>query len=190
MILLRTRQRQLTTQPGTRGRRRSAPGEVPAAPAGDLLTEDEEREDATTARRSLRHRAADPTVDGRRRLAGAAPGHAALSVGLFGASTGAGAALAAAAERPNRVSAVVSQASGRTWRATYAASGHGPGPARRRWRRRGGLLDLQPGRPRSAPHRIHVVPGATHLFPEPGALAQVTEAAAGWFRDHVPGRLP
>ncbi|MCT7356875.1 dienelactone hydrolase family protein, partial [Streptomyces sp. 15-116A] len=34
-------------------------------------------------------------------------------------------------------------------------------------------------------HEIHVVPGATHLFPEPGALQQVAEAAAGWFGDYL-----
>jgi len=37
----------------------------------------------------------------------------------------------------------------------------------------------------SAVHRIHVVPGATHLFPGPGALEQVTETAADRFRDHL-----
>ncbi|GAA5204853.1 dienelactone hydrolase family protein [Streptomyces thinghirensis] len=157
----------------------------------DLLTEDEEREDAATARHrfdiALLTRRLTDAVDWLERR----PDTAALSVGLFGASTGAGAALAAAAERPNRVSAVVSRG-GRPDLAgdvlplvtapVLLVVGGGDAA----------VLDLnrEAAEELSAPHRIHVVPGATHLFPEPGALAQVTEAAAGWFRDHVPGRLP
>ncbi|MEJ1197219.1 MULTISPECIES: dienelactone hydrolase family protein [unclassified Streptomyces] len=157
----------------------------------DLLTEDEEREDAATARHrfdiALLTRRLTDAVDWLERR----PDTAALSVGLFGASTGAGAALAAAAERPNRVSAVVSRG-GRPDLAGDVLSlvtapvllVVGGGDA--------AVLDLnrEAAEELSAPHRIHVVPGATHLFPEPGALAQVTEAAADWFRDHVPGRLP
>jgi pimeloyl-ACP methyl ester carboxylesterase len=36
-----------------------------------------------------------------------------------------------------------------------------------------------------APHRIEVVPGATHLFEEPGALDRVSELAGGWFDRHL-----
>jgi hypothetical protein len=35
------------------------------------------------------------------------------------------------------------------------------------------------------PHRIEVVPGATHLFEEPGALEQVASLAVDWFRNHL-----
>ncbi|NUS86765.1 MAG: hydrolase, partial [Streptomyces sp.] len=35
----------------------------------------------------------------------------------------------------------------------------------------------------AAPHSVHVVPGATHLFEEPGTLAQAAEAARDWFLD-------
>ena len=35
-------------------------------------------------------------------------------------------------------------------------------------------------------HRMHVVPGASHLFPEPGALEQVARSAADWFETHLP----
>ncbi len=38
----------------------------------------------------------------------------------------------------------------------------------------------------SVEHRIEVVPGATHLFEEPGALEAVAELAARWFLDHLP----
>ncbi|MFE1023708.1 dienelactone hydrolase family protein [Streptomyces sp. NPDC058818] len=156
----------------------------------DLLTEDEEREDGATARHrfdiALLTRRLTDAVDWLERR----PDTAELSVGLFGASTGAGAALAAAAERPNRVSAVVSRG-GRPDLAgdvlplvtapVLLVVGGGDAA----------VLDLnrEAAEELSAPHRIHVVPGATHLFPEPGALAQVTEAAAGWFRDHVPEKL-
>ena len=34
-------------------------------------------------------------------------------------------------------------------------------------------------------HRMHVVPGASHLFPEPGALEQVARSAADWFETHL-----
>jgi hypothetical protein len=37
----------------------------------------------------------------------------------------------------------------------------------------------------AAPHRIEVIPAATHLFEEPGALEQVARLAAGWFHDHL-----
>jgi pimeloyl-ACP methyl ester carboxylesterase len=46
-------------------------------------------------------------------------------------------------------------------------------------------LNRQAARRLPAVHRIHVVPGATHLFPEPGALEEVTGAAADWFREHL-----
>ena len=40
-----------------------------------------------------------------------------------------------------------------------------------------------------APHRLEVVPGASHLFEEPGALDKVAHLATGWFVDHL-GRRP
>ena len=51
------------------------------------------------------------------------------------------------------------------------------------------VLDAQPRtRPTalSAPHELAVVPGASHLFEEPGALDQVADLAARWFRRHLP----
>ncbi|WP_217143220.1 dienelactone hydrolase family protein [Streptomyces sp. AC627_RSS907] len=153
----------------------------------DLLTEDEEREDVATARHrfdiALLARRLTDAVDWLERR----PDTAELPVGLFGASTGAGAALAAAAERPERVSAVVSRG-GRPDLAGDAL----PRVSAPVLLVVGGsdtvVLDLNGAAAGelSAPHRLHVVPGATHLFPEPGALEQVTEAAAGWFRDHMP----
>jgi pimeloyl-ACP methyl ester carboxylesterase len=108
-----------------------------------------------------------------------------VPVGVFGASTGAAAALVAAAERPDDVAAVVS----RGGRPDLA------GPALRRVRAPtllivGGrddvvlelnrqALALLPGKT-----ELVVVPGATHLFEEPGALETVSRLAADWFGHH------
>ena len=114
---------------------------------------------------------------------------AGLPVCLFGASTGAAAALVAAADRPQGIAAVVS---------------------------RGGRPDLAPGHLHrvQAPtllivggddvdvlelnrwalgqlrctKRLEVVPGATHLFEEPGALESVAALAAEWFLTHLPAQ--
>ncbi|NIY70189.1 dienelactone hydrolase family protein [Streptomyces malaysiensis] len=148
----------------------------------DLLTEAEERVDAITA--ELRF---DIPLLGRRLVAAVnwLDGHPATSglpVGLFGASTGAAAALTAAAERPERVAAVVS----RGGRPDLA------GGALNRVRAPvllivGGddhevlRLNQQAAAMLAAPQEIHVVPGASHLFEEPGTLEQAAEAARGWF---------
>jgi putative phosphoribosyl transferase len=112
-----------------------------------------------------------------------------LRLGLFGASTGAAAALVATAERPDRVAAVVS----RGGRPDLA------GPALAQVRAPillivGGAdthvlaLNRQAIGRLVAPHRLEVVPGASHLFEEPGALDQVARLATGWFIDHLDPR--
>jgi dienelactone hydrolase len=110
-----------------------------------------------------------------------------LPIGLFGASTGAAAALAAAAARPDQVYAVVS----RGGRPDLA------GAALRRVRAStlllvGGLdtevlrLNEQARAELAAETDLRVVPGATHLFEEPGALEQVAREAAEWFGSRLP----
>lgn len=110
-----------------------------------------------------------------------------LRIGLFGASTGAAAALAAAAERPDHVSAVVS----RGGRPDLA------GEALRRVRTPtlmivGGNDDLvlklnrESSRQIRGECRLEIVPGASHLFEEPGALEQVAHLARDWFRRYLP----
>ncbi|WP_151769567.1 dienelactone hydrolase family protein [Streptomyces abyssomicinicus] len=157
----------------------------------DLLTPAEELEDTATARLRfdialLAGRLAD-AVD----LLGARTDTADLPVGLFGASTGAAAALVAAAERPGRVAAVVSRGGRPDLAGDALAQVTAPvllvvgGDD-------GTVLDLNrqaAGRLRAV-HGIHVVPGATHLFPEPGALEEVTRAAAGWFQEHLTDHRP
>jgi putative phosphoribosyl transferase len=108
-------------------------------------------------------------------------------LGLFGASTGAAAALCAAAERPALVRAVVS----RGGRPDLA----GPALAQVRAPTRlivGGddqqvlTLNDQAFRRMNCVKRIDIVPGATHLFEEPGALERVTELARDWFVRYLP----
>ena len=150
----------------------------------DLLTREEEAGDTTAIRFDIALLAA--------RLAGATEWVAsqadtrALSIGYFGASTGAAAALVAAAARPDLVRAVVSRG-GRPDLAGDALEGvKAPtllivGGMDRQ------VLELNryAWRRLWAESQIAVVPGATHLFEEPGALEQVAGLAAGWFTRHL-----
>ena len=111
-----------------------------------------------------------------------------LPLGLFGASTGAAAALVAAAQRGNRARAVVS----RGGRPDLA------GDALDRIRTPtllivGGMdfvvIELNEralGR-LLGPKALKIVPGASHLFPEPGAMEAVIDHATRWFEDHLCG---
>jgi putative phosphoribosyl transferase len=110
-----------------------------------------------------------------------------LGIGYFGASTGAGAALAAAAQRPNIVQAIVSRggrpdlADTDTLRQVQAptlliAGGYD-------------FLIVMTNRDAmaqiSGEKRLEVVPRATHLFEEPGALEEVARLANRWFKQHL-----
>lgn len=112
---------------------------------------------------------------------------AALGTGLFGASTGAAAALMAAATRPGEVRAVVS----RGGRVDLAGS------ALQQVRAPvlmivGGddhevlSLNRNSSRQLQCEQHIAVVQGATHLFEEPGTLEEVARLSAGWFLRHLP----
>jgi putative phosphoribosyl transferase len=152
----------------------------------DLLTADEELADRRTGH--LRFDIgllAERLVEAADWL-GRQPETRELALGCFGASTGAAAALVAAAARPHSVSAVVS----RGGRPDLA------GPSLPVVRAPtllivGGddtqVLELN----RQAYERLHgdkrliVIPGATHLFEEPGALDQVARHARDWFERHL-----
>jgi pimeloyl-ACP methyl ester carboxylesterase len=107
-------------------------------------------------------------------------------VGLFGASTGAAAALVAAVERPHAVGAIVSRGgrpdlAGEVLRSvrqpTLLIVG-GNDPVVIEINRR--AMTFLPGET-----RLEIVPGATHLFEEPGALEQVATLARDWFVHHL-----
>jgi len=109
-----------------------------------------------------------------------------LPVGLFGASTGAAAALVAAADRPAVVEAVVSRGGRPDLAADALAGVRAPvllivGEQDRQVI----TLNQYAAAMLTAPYEISVVPGATHLFQEAGALAEVADRAARWFETHL-----
>ena len=117
------------------------------------------------------------------------PELATLPVGLFGASTGAAAALIAAAECPAVVQAVVSRGGRPDLAGEALARVHAPtllivGGADY------GVIELNEAAAAAlgAEHALVLVPGATHLFEEPGALEAVVGHAAAWFRRHLGSR--
>ncbi len=114
------------------------------------------------------------------------PDTAQLPIGLFGASTGAAAALVAAAEQPAEVKAVVSRG-GRPDLAGQAlfrvkaptlliVGGHDYEVIE---------LNREAKAMMRCDNRLAIVPGATHLFEEPGTLEQVVDLAGGWFAEHL-----
>ncbi len=150
----------------------------------DLLTEDEERRDRETAEYRfdiprLARRLAAATGWVRRQAWGQA------DIGFFGASTGAAAALVASTQRAE-VKAVVS----RGGRPDLAASAlphvlaptllivGGNDPEVLELNRQA-LAEL------NAEKHLVVVPGATHLFEEPGTMEQVSQLAQEWFLQHL-----
>jgi putative phosphoribosyl transferase len=152
----------------------------------DLLTPAEERVDATTARlrfdiglladrlTALCDWLVDHEVTG------------GLRIGLFGASTGAAAALVAAVARPDSVSAIVSRGGRPDLAGPALGSVHQP-TLLIAGERDPVVLDLN----RQAMHQLAgeadlaIVPGATHLFQEPGTLEQVAALARDWFVRHL-----
>ncbi|MEW5915764.1 MAG: alpha/beta fold hydrolase [Gemmatimonadota bacterium] len=109
-----------------------------------------------------------------------------LAIGGFGASTGAAAALVAAARRPEQVRAVVSRGgrpdlAGESLRSVWAPTLLIVGSLDIE------VLDLNRVALRElpGPSALEIVPGATHLFPEPGALERVNQLAVDWFARYV-----
>jgi putative phosphoribosyl transferase len=159
----------------------------------DLLTPEEEARDLLTARLRFDIRLlADRVVGAIDWLAVDAsvgdlpPSLGKLPVGCFGSSTGAAAALIAAAERPERVAAVVSRggrpdlagdALARVTAPTLLIVGGNDTDVLR--------LNRRAQRALAGESRLEIVPGAGHLFEEPGALERVTELARDWFERHL-----
>jgi putative phosphoribosyl transferase len=152
----------------------------------DLLTEPEDRTDEVTAEFRfdiplLAHRLVG-AID----WAGAHAQTSPLPIGLFGASTGAAAALIAAARRPDAVRAVVSRG-GRPDLAEDALD-RVAAPTRLIVGGRDDVviqLNEQALARLHAPKNLQIVPGATHLFEERGALDQVSQLAKEWFERHL-----
>jgi dienelactone hydrolase len=153
----------------------------------DLLTPEEEAIDLRT-----RHLRFDIGLLGERLIGAvdwltARPATRHLPIGLFGASTGAAAALVAAAARPEAVGAVVSRggrpdlAGERVLRAVHAPTllivgGDDTDVIKLN---RAAFDEL------GAAKELAIVPGASHLFEEPGTLEEVAKLARGWFRRHL-----
>jgi dienelactone hydrolase len=152
----------------------------------DLLTADEDAVDVVTREfrfdiDRLGHRVV-AAID----WAGGDPRVSSLPIACFGASTGAAAALVAAAERPDRVQAVISRGgrpdlAGDALRAARAPTllivGGDDQPVIQ--------LNEAAMREMSAPVHLEIVPGATHLFEEPGTLERVSALAVEWCRRHL-----
>jgi putative phosphoribosyl transferase len=109
-----------------------------------------------------------------------------LPIGLFGASTGAAAALIAAAERPLMISAVVSRGGRPDLAGAVLLHVEAPtllivgGDDRPVIEMNREAMQRMRGRV-----RLEIIAGATHLFEEPGTLAQVESLAASWFEEHL-----
>jgi len=152
----------------------------------DLLTESEEEIDQRTSQLRFNIRLLA------KRLAGATtwtlrqPDLRGLSVGYFGASTGAAAALVAAAQLSGAVAAVVSRggrpdlagdALGSVVAPTLLIVGGHDGP----------VIDMNEqalAELGCSDKKLIIIPGATHLFEEPGALEEVSRVAGDWFSRH------
>lgn len=154
----------------------------------DLLTPEEEREDMQTGHLRFdislladRLVAAIDWISAQKETSG-------LAVGIFGASTGGGAALVAAARVPDHIAAVVSRG-GRPDLAGAALAGV-----------KAPTLLIVGGddipvigmnrdaeRRMTAEREIRIVPGASHLFEEPGTLEAVAEHARDWFLQYLKG---
>ncbi len=109
-----------------------------------------------------------------------------LSIGYFGASTGAGAALQAAAQEPLSIRAVVSRGRRPDLAEPCLPSVTAPtlliagGRDERVIELNQAAYDLL-----TCEKNVVIVPGATHLFEEPGTMEQVAEHAGGWFQQYL-----
>ncbi|MEU9450322.1 hydrolase [Streptomyces sp. NPDC048277] len=152
----------------------------------DLLTREEENVDTVTG--TLRFdigMLAGRLLDLADWLRGYEPA-AGLGHGLFGASTGAAAALVAAAARPDTIRAVVSRGGRPDLAEGSLASVRQPTLLIVGGRDHEVLrLNREAMREIPGETRLDVVPGATHLFEEPGALDRVAHLAADWFTRHL-----
>lgn len=157
----------------------------------DLLTEQEEAEDRHTGHLRFNINLLSERVITATEWLTEQPEMRGLKTGYFGASTGAAAALVAAAERSNSVGAVVSRggrpdlartALPRVLAPTLLIIGSKDTEVLALNRMAASLLQGE--------KRIEIVNGATHLFEEPGALEQVAQLARQWFARYLASGRP
>jgi dienelactone hydrolase len=152
----------------------------------DLLTADEEAIDRVTAHLRFDIELLAQRLIGATNWLIQAPETRALRIGYFGASTGAAAALMAAIERPKAVNAIVSRGgrpdlAGATLSHVQAPTllivGGNDLPVIEM--NRAALAQLR------CEKHLEIVPGATHLFEEPGTLERVADLASKWFKRYL-----
>jgi putative phosphoribosyl transferase len=153
----------------------------------DLLTPAEERLDARSGELRFDIGLLAPRLTALVDWVGQQEAMAWLGIGLFGASTGAAAALVSAAARPESVHAVVSRggrpdlaadALPRVQQPTLLIVGERDPVVTE--------LNKHAMAELAGPTRLEIVPGASHLFEEPGTLEVVARLARDWFVSHLP----
>ncbi len=155
----------------------------------DLLTPQEEEQDRYTGHLRFDIDLLSRRVMGATNWITLNPATKNLKIGYFGASTGAAAALVAAAERPLAVGAVVSRGGRPDLASSYLPRVQAP------------VLLLVGSRDTQvielnrmafallkSEKRLEIVPGASHLFEEPGTLEQVAQLASEWFQRYLAAR--
>jgi dienelactone hydrolase len=160
----------------------------------DLLSEEEEAAERYTAHLRFDIGLLADRLVGATDWLARDPRTAGLPIGYFGASTGGGAALVAAARRPDRVGAVVSRGGRPDLAGEALAASRAPTLLLV-----GGNDEIVLRLNKEALARLGtpvkqlvIVPGASHLFEEPGKLEEVARLAADWFTRHLgpPARGP
>jgi putative phosphoribosyl transferase len=157
----------------------------------DLLTRDEEAIDEWTTKLRFDIPLLTKRLVGATRWLLRNPRMKGLKVGYFGASTGAAAALVAASEIPDTISAVVSrggrpdlahEALNSVRAATLLIVGGNDEPVIT-------MNEQALKKLHCTEKKLVIIPGATHLFEEPGALEEVAKIAADWFKQHFAARV-
>ena len=155
----------------------------------DLLTADEEEVDLETQRLRFDIGLLADRLVGATDWLAQNPHSRDLTIGYFGASTGAAAALVAAAERPDAVGAIVSRggrpdlagaALARVRAPTLLIVGGNDVPVIGMNQEAMAQLHVE--------NKLEIVPGATHLFEEPGTLEEVARLARAWFERYLSGQ--
>ena len=155
----------------------------------DLLTADEEAIDLQTQRLRFDISLLADRLVGATDWLAQNPDTGDLTIGYFGASTGAAAALVAAAQRPDAVGAIVSRggrpdlagaALARVRAPTLLIVGGNDIPVIGMNQEAMAQLHVE--------NQLEIVPGATHLFEEPGALDEVARLAQEWFERYLSGQ--